>query len=129
MILSQSYPSAVWRILSRNLHWEGPLESQIQGIFEPYQKFTIPKSSPGPGRSIEAPHETLKAVQRAILHQLLERVATPPDIHGFVPGRSIVSHARLHLGQRQLLNYDLADAFPSISRQRVRHALERRIGL
>ncbi len=96
-------------------------------LIAPYESFTLPKGG-GRTRAIESPDPELKALQRDILEHLLYRVAIAPDCHGFVPGRSIVSHARLHRNQRSLLNHDLADAFPSCSRQRVRAALARCLG-
>lgn len=43
-----------------------------------------------------------------------------PQAHGFAPGRSVVSNARVHLGRRLVLNLDLLDFFPSIHFGRVR---------
>jgi hypothetical protein len=41
-------------------------------------------------------------------------------VHGFLPGRSIVSNARLHSGQDVVINLDIKDFFPTINYQRVK---------
>ena len=85
---------------------------------ESYQTFSIPRRSGGT-RRIEQPSKTLRYIQR-ILHESMTKVyGAHPSVHGFVAGRSIVTNARNHLGRRFVLNIDLADFFPSISRQRV----------
>lgn len=127
MKYSQIYQSDLFEILERLLVLPTGLESRLRDIYEPYERFTIPKGDGGPGRTIEAPVPALKAVQSAILHQLLYRIPVAPDCHGFVPGRSIVTHARMHRNQNELLNYDIENAFPSVSRDRVVHSFHRRL--
>ena len=83
-----------------------------------YREFSIPRRY-GRERRIEAPSPTLKYLQR-ILHESLTRIYGPhPGVHGFVPNRSAATNARTHLGQRYVLNIDLADFFPSITRKRI----------
>ena len=83
-----------------------------------YKTFLIPRRN-GRKRRIEEPSPALKYIQR-ILHESLTRVyGAHPAVHGFVAGRSIVTNARNHLGRRYVLNIDLADFFPSITRQRI----------
>ena len=83
-----------------------------------YNTFLIPRRN-GRKRRIEEPSRTLKYIQR-IIHESLTRVYGPHSaVHGFVIGRSIVTNAKNHLGRRYVLNIDLADFFPSITRQRV----------
>ena len=83
-----------------------------------YRAFSIPRRY-GRKRNIEAPVRTLKYIQR-ILHESLSRVYGPhPAVHGFVPHRSVVTNAQTHVGQRYVLNIDLADYFPSITRKRI----------
>ena len=86
-----------------------------------YSEFTIPKRHGG-SRSIQAPSEGLKALQRRVLHRLLNPLPMHPAATGFVPGRSIVHNARPHLGQGVVINIDLADFFPSITAERVQKA-------
>lgn len=73
----------------------------------------------GAVRLIEAPKGRMKALQRQILAEILNRVPTHPAVHGFVRGRSIVTFAAPHAGQEIVLRLDLKDFFPSIRRARV----------
>lgn len=83
-----------------------------------YKTFCIPRRN-GRKRKIEVPTGTLKYIQR-IMHESLTRIYGPhPAVHGFVPNKSIVTNAKRHLGQRYVLNIDLADFFPSITRKRI----------
>jgi RNA-directed DNA polymerase len=128
MKFTHVYPSDIFQALERIIVSAVSLEATLRELFEPYQRFTIPKSSGGPGRVIEAPADSLKSIQSALLHQLLYKVPITPDCHGFVPGRSIVTHASMHKNQNELLNYDIENAFPSVSRHRVVETLTRRLG-
>ena len=83
-----------------------------------YNTFTIPRRN-GRNRRIEQPCPALKYVQR-LIHESLTRVYGPhPAVHGFVAGRSIVTNAQNHLERRFVLNIDLADFSPSITRKRI----------
>jgi RNA-directed DNA polymerase len=81
-----------------------------------------PKGAEGGGgvRVILAPKRELKALQRRVLHDLLERVAPTPHAHGFVAGRSIATNAAPHAGRALVVNLDLRDFFPGITYPRVR---------
>lgn len=70
-------------------------------------------------RLLEAPKPTLKAIQRRILREILDRVPPHEAAHGFRPLRSITSHARAHCGQTAVLRMDLEDFFVSIPAGRV----------
>ena len=83
-----------------------------------YASFSIPKRRGG-SRTIEAPNDRLKALQRRILHRLLNPLPMHPAATGFVRGRSIVDNARPHVGRGVVINLDLADFFPSIAAERV----------
>jgi RNA-directed DNA polymerase len=83
-----------------------------------YSTFDVPRRNGGT-RRIEAPIRTLKFIQR-LLHESLSRLYGPhPAVHGFLADRSIVTNAKCHLGRRYVLNIDLADFFPSITRKRI----------
>ncbi|MFH1328838.1 MAG: reverse transcriptase domain-containing protein, partial [Candidatus Bathyarchaeota archaeon] len=83
-----------------------------------YYTFNIPRRNGGQ-RTIEAPGRTLKYIQR-LIHESLTCVYGPhPAVHGFRKGRSIVSNAKKHTGKQYVLNVDLADFFPSITRKRI----------
>ena len=85
---------------------------------EAYRTFRIPRRN-GRQRLIEAPVPTLKYIQR-LIHESLTKVYGPHDaVHGFLAGRSIVTNARNHIRSRYILNLDLEDFFPSITRKRI----------
>jgi RNA-directed DNA polymerase len=96
--------------------WLGSAPMWARGFS--YSTFTIPKRNGG-RRNIEAPNDQLKALQRTVLHRLLNPLPVPEAATGFVPGRSIVDNARPHAGQPVVINLDLADFFPSITAERV----------
>ena len=84
-----------------------------------YKRFTLPKKTGGE-RLISAPMPRLKRAQHWILEHLLAKLPVSPEAHGFVPGRSIVSNARPHVGATVIVNLDLKDFFPSIELRRVK---------
>lgn len=86
-----------------------------------YKRFQVPKKSGG-YREIYSPSERLGFLQRR-LSQWIQRVyLNAPQVHGFAQNRSIVTNAVLHVGKPYILNIDLKDFFPSISKQRVARA-------
>jgi hypothetical protein len=78
-------------------------------------------------RLIESPKRRLKAIQRKILHEILDHIPPHAAVHGFRPGRSIFSYVSPHVGRRIVLRFDLHDFFPSIRRSRI-HGLFRTVG-
>lgn len=70
-------------------------------------------------RVLEAPKSKLKALQRGILHDILDRIPAHPAAHGFCPGRSTVSFAAPHAGREVVIRCDLEDFFSSVSSARV----------
>jgi len=92
-----------------------------------YERFHIRKRS-GQTRVLFAPDPDLKALQRHLARYLtrLYRLRIPRALnpaHGFLPGRSIVSNARPHVGRKYLLNIDLKDYFHRISADMVKYSL------
>lgn len=73
----------------------------------------------GSVRLIESPKLRLKAMQRRILAEILEKVPPHPAVQGFVKGRSIRTFAAPHVGRRVVLRMDLQDFFPSIGAARI----------
>jgi len=85
----------------------------------PYRSFMIPKKKKGKFRKIDAPCKELRNVQRA-LNLVFQLIYTPHEsAMGFVPKRSVVTNARVHLGQKFVYNIDLKDFFPSITSGRL----------
>jgi RNA-directed DNA polymerase len=86
---------------------------------ERYKQFSIRKRNGGQ-RSISAPNRALMAIQRSLQH-VLAHLGKPSAVAcGFVPGKSIVDHAKSHRKKRWVLCIDLKDFFPSIKFWRVR---------
>jgi RNA-directed DNA polymerase len=83
-----------------------------------YRYARLPRSS-GPPRVIEAPKPRLKALQRRALHEIIDWIPAHEAAHGFVPGRSAVSHAALHTGRRVVVRLDLEDFFAGVTAARV----------
>jgi hypothetical protein len=83
-----------------------------------YHYRVLPKSDGG-FRLIEAPKMRLKAIQRRILTEILEKVPPHPAVQGFVKRRSIKTFVAPHVGQRVVLKMDLEDFFPSFSAGRI----------
>ncbi len=88
--------------------------------FDNYYRFDIPKKSGGT-RHIAAPKTQLKAAQRQILEQILQKVEVSDLSHGFIKSRSILTSAKSHHTSPDLLiNIDLENFFPTITFERVR---------
>ncbi|MBY5628553.1 RNA-directed DNA polymerase [Rhizobium leguminosarum] len=78
-----------------------------------YRTFTIPKRRGG-RREINVPTPLLLAIQQWILHNILYKLPMSEFAHGGVPGRSILSNARAHLGAKAVLRVDLKQFFDSV---------------
>jgi hypothetical protein len=78
----------------------------------------VPKRSGG-ARLLEAPKARLKAIQRRVLHEILDLIPPHDAAHGFRAGRSAVTHAAAHVGQRVVLRLDLEDFFPTVPYGRI----------
>ncbi|GAA1824287.1 reverse transcriptase family protein [Microlunatus capsulatus] len=71
-------------------------------------------------RLLEAPTPLLRHVLRRLLDEVLVWVPAHPAAHGFVRGRSALSHARLHVGAAQVVSLDLRHFFAAVTAARVR---------
>ena len=87
-----------------------------------YRQFTIKKKSGGE-RTISAPRYKLKTIQKCI-NEILNAVFTPHfTANGFVPKKSIVDNAKVHIGKQFVFNTDLKDFFPSTKFRRIKTVL------
>lgn len=84
-----------------------------------YAPFEIPKRTGGM-RQIYSPNGLTRDLQVKLAPVLQAAYVAHPAAHGFIKQRSIVSNAKLHVGQRYVLNVDLEDFFPSVNFGRVR---------
>ena len=78
----------------------------------------------GNTRLIEIPKARLKAIQRRLLHELLDCIPAHTAVHGYRAGRSVVTFVQPHAGKRLVLHLDLRQFFPSIHAARVRALFE-----
>lgn len=83
-----------------------------------YSYKTVEKRD-GRRRIIEIPKSRLRALQRKVLHGLLDRIPTHEAAHGFRCGRNIVTFAAPHVGKAIVVRFDLEDFFASIHAGRV----------
>jgi RNA-directed DNA polymerase len=72
-----------------------------------------------PPRLIEQPKARLKAIQRRVLHELLDPIPAHDAAHGFRRGYSAHTGAAAHTGRRVVLRFDLEDFFASVRAGRV----------
>lgn len=66
-------------------------------------------------RLLEKPMDLLRRTQRAVLDGLLVRLPVHDAVHGFVPGRSVVTGAAVHTGQHVVVTADLTTFFASVA--------------
>lgn len=83
-----------------------------------YVEWSVPKKRHGV-RIICAPKRRLRAVQRKIKAEILDRASLHPAAHGFVRQRSIVTNAGEHVGKPLVVNLDLREFFEHIRYPRV----------
>lgn len=88
-----------------------------------YYQFTIPKKRGGL-REISAPKKQLRQAQSWVKEQILDRLPVHQVAYGFVPGRSTVDHANVHVGHETVVKMDLQEFFPTITFFRVRGLFE-----
>ncbi len=84
-----------------------------------YKRFEIPKKT-GSVRVISAPMFLLKSAQHWVLENILYKQDIEEEAHGFVPQKSILSNAKIHVGQTLVINLDMKDFFPTITYPRIK---------
>lgn len=89
-----------------------------------YQSWQIAKRDGGQ-RTITAPKKELKAAQRWVLANVVERLPVHGAAHGFVAGRSILTNALAHRGAEVVVKVDVKDFFPSVTWPRVKGLLRK----
>lgn len=104
------------------------LVKEMMEVAVTYRRKEESKKSGGV-RIIHAPNKALKELQKRLL-QFLYEWALPSDFFGFVRGKSIVDNALSHrAGERGLpewlINIDLKDAFPSVTKRILQKTLRR----
>ena len=96
--------------------------SLIEDISTLYHCYPLTQKN-GKQRWIEAPIHPLKTIQHELLHTLFYQFPVHTCAHGFVPYRSIITHAQNHVQQKWVFTLDLQDFFPSTHRGLVESCL------
>jgi len=81
-----------------------------------------------PGRTprlLEVPGFRLRDLQRIVLDEVLAAVPLHDAAHGFVPGRSVITSARRHVGREVVIALDLTSFFARVTAGQVFGALRR----
>lgn len=94
-------------------------ENRPESVQRSHYHYQWQRKRSGGWRLIEAPKATLKAVQQQILAEILNHIPAHDAAHGFVAGRSILTNAEPHVGQRVIVKLDLENFYPSVRFARV----------
>ena len=76
-------------------------------------------AKPGGGRLLEAPKPRLKAIQRAVLDEIVAAIPVHDAAHGFRAGRGVHTAVAPHAGRDTVVHLDLEAFFPSVGPGRV----------
>jgi hypothetical protein len=105
-----------------HLSWYAdPLDRQRRepaGHLHLYRRFWRARPGRAP-RLVKVPTPRLRSVQRVLLDTVLAPIPAHPAAHGFVPGRSVLTSARQHVGAEVVLTMDLAAFFAGVGPGRV----------
>lgn len=89
------------------------------GPLHVYERVWLRRGARTP-RLLEAPTPMLKRVQHVLLDDLVGAVPAHSAAHGFVAGRSVLTHARRHQAHELLISLDLRSFFSAVRTARVR---------
>ena len=84
-----------------------------------YRQFQLPKKTGG-FRKIWAPLPNLKAIQKLIQTDIVEKMTIHGAAHGFVPGKSIFTNAEQHTNSSVVVGVDLRTFFPTFTYPRIK---------
>jgi RNA-directed DNA polymerase len=104
------------------------VESLARSASHEYKVYSIKKKTGGL-RQIHHPSKKLKALQRWLLANVVEKLPIHAAAVAYRQGRSIFDNASIHAPRRYLLRMDLTDFFPSITETDVRKYLSERAAL
>ena len=111
--LDVPFPQLAWFADLRTLERIAP-----EGPLRHYRYRWLQKRD-GTARLIEVPKPRLKAMQRRILAEILDRIPPHSVAHGFRAAHSIRTFVAPHVGRSLVLRMDLCNFFPSIWKARV----------
>lgn len=104
------------------------LEKYSQQPSAAYRRVVVPKAR-GKSRTLWEPCNELKGLQEWLLKTVLAGLEPSPWAHGYVNGRSIVTHAREHLESQWVVTCDLRDFFGHVTTTTVATTLVDQLGL
>jgi RNA-directed DNA polymerase len=93
-------------------------EAQLRAVPIAYRTFQVSKRAGGM-RTLSAPADDLKKMQRRILRRVLAKLAAHPAATGFERGHSIVTNALPHIGKAVVIKLDMKDFFTATTAARV----------
>jgi hypothetical protein len=105
-------------IRGTTLHWLTSLHLAADDRPHHYVARWIKKRS-GQPRLIESPKSQMKATQRLILQDVLNRIPLHRAAHGFRRKRNVLTFTSQHVDRACCLRMDLKDFFPSVRASRV----------
>ena len=94
------------------------LKNLAENSHEYYRLKPKPKKNGGVRRCYSI-KEPLKSILRKIRNRILIKVTYPDYLQGSIKGRSPKTNAQIHVGAKCLIELDIADFFPSITRDQV----------
>ncbi|MFM0265326.1 reverse transcriptase family protein [Paraburkholderia sediminicola] len=97
--------------------WRVPAQSAATPLH--HYSYKVIEKRDGRCRIIEVPKSRLRALQRKVLHGLLDRVPAHDAVHGFRCGRNTVTFAAPHAGKAVVIRFDLTNFFASVHAGRV----------
>lgn len=93
--------------------WSEEKKDKKTGQLKTYQDGTVKK------RTFNNPSVFLKTIQKRINRNMLSTIPLPDNIHGGVRGRSNITNAKAHQGNKYLFGTDLRDFYPNINANQV----------
>jgi len=97
--------------------WSEEKYDKKTGKLKTYKDGTIKK------RNFRNPSPLLKAVQSRIKSKVLSEIKLPDNVHGGVKGRSNITNAKPHQGNKCRFTTDLQEFYPNIKTKQVYEAL------
>jgi RNA-directed DNA polymerase len=114
-----SRPDSLYRALSINKTDIDKVLADIDSYYYEYEKRTVKKNGKIKTRVINPSKGTLKIIQKRIDNLLKEKIPATPYAFGSTKGRSGISNAKFHQGNKYIFQTDLKGFFPSITQDMV----------
>ncbi|WP_305263881.1 reverse transcriptase family protein [Nitrosomonas sp.] len=86
-----------------------------------YRTFTVRKGKKK--RTIHAPKVALKVIQKWFGYYLSKELNFSENVYGFVPGKSAIDAANMHINARWVYSVDIEDFFPTTTNVIIKESL------